>query len=38
LTGALGGKAVPMRTMFALYWFVIVSGVLVAILAAVLDA
>jgi len=26
-----------MRTVFALYWFVIVSGVLAAILAAVLN-
>jgi len=38
LTSALDGKAVSMRTVFALYWLVIVSGVLAAILAAVLNA
>jgi hypothetical protein len=38
LTSALAGKAVPMRTVFALYWLVIVPGVLAAILVAVLNA
>jgi uncharacterized integral membrane protein len=38
LTSELDGKAVSMRTTFALYWLVIVSGVLAAILVAVLNA
>jgi hypothetical protein len=37
LTSALDGKALPMRTVFALYWVVIVSGVLAAIVVAVLN-
>jgi hypothetical protein len=38
LTSALAGNAVPVRTVFALYWLVIVSGVLAAIVVAVLNA
>jgi hypothetical protein len=38
LTGAFRGKAVPMRTVFVLYWFVVVGGVFAAFLVAVLNA
>jgi hypothetical protein len=38
LTGALRGKAAPVRTTLVLYWLVIVGGILSAILAAALSA
>jgi hypothetical protein len=38
LLRAFGGKAVAMRTVFALYWLVIVAGVLAAVLAAAFGA
>jgi hypothetical protein len=38
LAGAFHGKAVPMRTVSVLYWFVIVGGVFAAFLVAVLNA
>jgi hypothetical protein len=38
LTGALGGKAVPVRTAFVLYWLVIVAGIVAGVLAAALNA
>jgi hypothetical protein len=38
LTSALAGKAVPMRTVFVLFWLIIVAGVLAAIVAGVVNA
>ena len=38
LTGTIRGKASVMRTVFVLYWLVIVAGVLAAVLAAALNA
>jgi hypothetical protein len=38
LTRASRGKAVAMRTVFVLYWLVVVAGLLAAILTGVLNA
>jgi hypothetical protein len=37
LSRALRGKAAPVRTVFVLYWLVIVTGVLTAVLVAVFN-
>jgi hypothetical protein len=37
LTDVLGGKALLVRTLFVLYWLVIVGGVLAGVLVGVLD-
>ncbi len=38
LTGAVRGKAVAVRTVSALYWLVILAGILAAVVAAALNA
>jgi hypothetical protein len=38
LTRALGGNPALVRTLFVLYWLVIVGGIVSAVLAAALNA